>query len=297
MGCGKSKPVAKPNPRPVAASEPMPAPVVVPTVVTIETIFDGTRFDRILWDLRSFRNYVFTSKIILFTDNEKNSIKTLINNKITDEKLTTGDQVRNAIITHINSLPNNTGLDETTAEYFLKMYDVAMLVKISNIIKYTLLSTEQKLNYDTVINNKMLEIAKTVPLGKAYDIKEFILTTYPSFSDLSVDALAMLGAYYPGPFIQLHSLVAFNSQYAALFNAQRIVLNEIFSVAMAPGGVGKDVLRSTLISVAGLVISDAEMNNAVLENGGVLETFKNKNNFIGYSLEYSTLLPKDYAEL
>lgn len=267
--------------RPKPEEKPAPAPTPTEVKLTLDSILkksDRTFEDMIVLVLlsRIFDN-LFQAKILLFTDEDITNIKNNLAVSVLDGKIKTIDDVQTELIKIIDSMSNKE-LDEVKAAYFNELY-----IYVINTISAPAVATSLSTNYSTYQQELIMIVirAKCHYYSIVNDATRLELTIAKS------RVLCELITEYP--LITLPTGII-TTPCGPNPGADNVLL----------GGSETTTTTTEEFENKNDRINEELKKKLRLIFEGTIEPFRNKkikreNNFSGYSLEYSSLLPKDYA--
>jgi hypothetical protein len=206
---------------------------------------------------------VFQSKILLFDDDDITNIQNGLGALVNNNTIKTIDDVQTELIKYIDSMSNNE-LNEVKATYFIELFIYAI-----DTIEAPAVATSVRTNYSSYQRELMI-----------LDIRGVCLN-YSIVNDATRLAL---------PIAKSKVLCELKTRYPLIILPTGII------TTTCPNSEGfqnnNDRINEELKKKLRLIFKDIKDTKETFIN----KKIKRKNNFSGYSLENSALLPKDYAE-
>ena len=255
--------------------EEKPAPTPTEVKLTLDSILKNS--NRTFEDMialvilsRAFDN-LFQAKILLFTDDDITNIKNNLAVSVLDGKIKTIDDVQTELIKIIDSMSNKE-LDEVKATYFNELF-----IYVINTISAPAVATSLSTNYSTYQQELIIMFIRS-------ECHNYSIVNDATRLELTIAKSTVLCELI--------------TEYPLITLPTGIITTPCGPDP--PGGSGTTTTTTEEFENKNDRINEELKKKLRLIFEGTIEPFRNKkikreNNFSGYSLEYSSLLPKDYA--
>lgn len=260
--------------------EPAPAPTPAQAQNSLKSILEKsnrTFEDMIVLVLLSrVSDSLFQSKILLFDDDDITNIKNYLGALVQDGKIKTINDVQTELIKYIDSMSNNE-LNEVKAAYFNELY-----IYVINTIGAPEVVTSLTTNY----SSHQRELIMIFIRSECHSYSIVNDATRLELTIAKSKVLCELKTRYP---LIILPTGIITTPCGPDPGAENVLLESNETTTTEEFQNNNDRINEELKKKLRLIFE------------GTKETFINKkikreNNFSGYTLKYSSLLPKDYAE-